>query len=155
MPLVEVVCGEHTSDETVNRSMTLIKSMNKKPILVKKDVLGQNSNHLQYAIFREAQYMLEEGIASMDMGGLDTNASITSYLFEDLSDRKEIFPRMKELVDSGNYGSKTGKGFYDWPKELIEKFETERELEVINWMKKIWKTLKHNILNLQQLSTCF
>jgi len=160
MPLVEVVRGEHTSDETADRAMALLTAMNKKPILVKKDVLGSVGNRLQYAIFREAQYILQEGIASMedidaaikyslgrrfgvtgpfmtmDMGGLNTNASITSYLFEDLCDRKEIFPAMKELVDQGHYGPKTGKGYYEWTPELSAQMEQEREEELIHWLKK-------------------
>lgn len=160
MPLVEVVRGNHTSDETIERALTLIESMNKKPVLVKKDVLGQVGNRLQYAIFREAQYLLENEIASMedidaairyslgrrfgvtgpfmtmDMGGLDTNASITSYLFEDLSDRKDVFPAMKELVDKGHYGPKTGKGYYEWTQEYTAQMEHEREEELIKWLKK-------------------
>lgn len=159
MPLVEVVRGDHTSQETVDRAMNLLKSMNKKPILVQKDVLGSVGNRLQYAIFREAQYILQEGIASMedidrairyslgrrfgitgpfmtmDMGGLDTNSAITSYLFEDLCDKKDIFPKMKKMIDQGDYGPKTGKGFYNWTPEFIEKMEHEREQELIRWLK--------------------
>ncbi|SFJ52339.1 3-hydroxybutyryl-CoA dehydrogenase [Halobacillus dabanensis] len=160
MPLVEVVRGNHTSDETVERALALLESMNKKPILVKKDVLGQVGNRLQYAIFREAQYLLENEIASMedidaaiqnslgrrfgvtgpfmtmDMGGLETNASITSYLFEDLSDKKEVFSAMEGLVDNGHYGPKTGKGYYEWTPEFTAQKEQEREEELINWLKK-------------------
>ncbi|SES78361.1 3-hydroxybutyryl-CoA dehydrogenase [Salinibacillus kushneri] len=160
MPLVEVVRGDHTSDETIERAFTLLESMNKKPIFVKKDVLGQVGNRLQYAIFREAQYILENEIASMedidaairyslgrrfgvtgpfmtmDMGGLDTNSSITSYLFQDLSDKKDIFPTMDKLVENGHYGPKTGKGFYGWSPEQTAKMEHEREKELIHWIKK-------------------
>ncbi|GMA65735.1 3-hydroxyacyl-CoA dehydrogenase NAD-binding domain-containing protein (plasmid) [Alicyclobacillus fastidiosus] len=159
MPLVEVVRGEHTSDETAERAMNLLKAMNKKPILVKKDVLGSVGNRLQYAIFREAQYILEEGIASMedidaairyslgrrfgvtgpfmtmDMTPLTTISSITSYLFRDLSDRKDSFPTLEKLVADGHNGTKTGKGFYDWTPELVEKMNYERERELIRWLK--------------------
>lgn len=160
MPLVEVVKGEHTSDNTADRALSLLESMNKKPILVKKDVLGSVGNRLQYAVFREAQHILKEEIASMedidaairysigrrfgvtgpfmtmDMGGLETNASITSYLFEDLSDRKTIFPYMEELIQNKEYGPKTGKGFYNWTEDLKLKMEKEREEELIHWLKK-------------------
>lgn len=166
MPLVEVVRGKHTSDKTAERALALLETMNKKPILVKKDVLGSVGNRLQYAIFREAQYILEQEIASMkdidaairyslgrrfgvtgpfmtmDMGGLNTNASITSYLFEDLSDRKEIFSEMQQLVENGNYGPKTGKGYYEWTPELTSQMEHEREEELIHWLKKDMK--EHN-----------
>ncbi|KHD85266.1 3-hydroxybutyryl-CoA dehydrogenase [Heyndrickxia ginsengihumi] len=166
MPLVEVVRGKYTSDETAERALALLKAMNKQPILVKKDVLGSVGNRLQYAIFREAQYILEQGIASMedidaairyslgrrfgvtgpfmtmDMGGLNTNAAITSYLFEDLCDRKEIFPAMKELVDNGHIGPKAGKGFYDWTPEFTVQMEREREEELIHWLKKDIESVK-------------
>ncbi|WEG13317.1 3-hydroxyacyl-CoA dehydrogenase NAD-binding domain-containing protein [Pullulanibacillus sp. KACC 23026] len=166
MPLVEVVRGEHTSDETAERAMAFLKSLNKKPILVKKDVLGSVGNRLQYAIFREAQYILQQDIASMedidaaikyslgrrfgvtgpfmtmDMGGLNTNASITSYLFEDLCDRKDIFPQMKELVDNGHIGPKTGKGFYEWSPEFTAQMEREREEELVHWLKKDLETVR-------------
>lgn len=160
MPLVEVVRGKHTSDETAKRALALLKAMNKKPILVKKDALGSVGNRLQYAIFRESQYILQEGIASMedidtairyslgrrfgvtgpfmtmDMGGLNTNASISSYLFEDLSDRKNVFPQMKKLVENGHIGPKSGKGYYEWTPELITRMEKAREEELIRWLKK-------------------
>ena len=166
MPLVEVVRGEYTSDETADRAMKLLRDLNKKPILVKKDVLGSVGNRLQYAIFREAQYILEQEIASMedidaaikyslgrrfgvtgpfmtmDMGGLNTNASITSYLFEDLSDRKEIFPQMEDLVNNDHIGPKTGKGYYDWTPEFKTQKEVEREEELIHWLKKDLETVK-------------
>lgn len=166
MPLVEVVRGEHTSDETAERALAFLTAINKKPILVKKDVLGSVGNRLQYAIFRESQYIVQEGIASMedvdaaikyslgrrfgvtgpfmtmDMGGLNTNASITSYLFEDLCDRKEIFPQMKELVENGHIGPKTGKGFYDWTPEFAVQMEKEREEELIKWLKKDMKDVE-------------
>lgn len=160
MPLVEVVRGDHTSDKTIDRTFSLLDKMNKKPILVKKDVLGQVGNRLQYAIFREAQHLLENDIASMedidkaiqyslgrrfgitgpfmtmDMGGLETNSSITSYLFRDLSDKKEVFPDMEELVEKGHYGQKTGKGYYEWSSHFTAQKEHEREEELINWLKK-------------------
>ncbi|HZG73159.1 MAG TPA: 3-hydroxyacyl-CoA dehydrogenase NAD-binding domain-containing protein [Chondromyces sp.] len=160
IPLVEVVRGEQTSDETVKRAMKLLKEMNKKPIVVQKDVLGSIGNRLQYALFREAQYLLEQGVATLedidaavrysigrrlpvtgpfmtaDMGGLDVFDSISNYLFPDFSDAQESLPTMRRLVDDGNYGQKTGKGFYEWTPEMSEKMNRERERELIEWVKK-------------------
>ncbi|MBW7461811.1 3-hydroxyacyl-CoA dehydrogenase family protein, partial [Paenibacillus sepulcri] len=50
LPLVEVVRGEKTDDKTADRAMQLLRAMDKKPILVKKDVLGSVGNRLQYAL---------------------------------------------------------------------------------------------------------
>jgi 3-hydroxybutyryl-CoA dehydrogenase len=54
IPLVEVIRGEQTSEQTVNRSLELLENLNKKPIVVQKDILGSIGNRLQYALFREA-----------------------------------------------------------------------------------------------------
>jgi len=160
LPLVEVVRGEKTDDGTANRAMQLLRDMDKKPILVKKDVLGSVGNRLQYALFREAQYILEQDIASMedidaaityslgrrlpitgpfmtaDMGGLDVFDSISSYLFEDLSKANGSFESIRTLVDSGNHGMKTGTGFYKWDEAFSAKMTKEREQELIRYLKR-------------------
>ncbi len=48
------------------------------------------------------------------MGGLDTFYRIASYLFEDISDKKDVHMMLKKHFDAGEYGVKTGKGFYDY-----------------------------------------
>jgi len=160
IPLVEVIRGEQTSKETVNQSLELLKHMNKKPIVVQKDILGSIGNRLQYALFREAQYILEQGVASIedidkavcysigrrlsvtgpfmtaDMGGLDVFDSISTYLFPDLSNHNKSFSKMKNLIDEGNYGQKTGKGFYEWSQQQSKKMNKEREQQLIYWLKK-------------------
>ncbi|MFP3668990.1 3-hydroxyacyl-CoA dehydrogenase NAD-binding domain-containing protein [Priestia aryabhattai] len=160
IPLVEVIRGEQTSKETVNKSLELLKHMNKKPIVVQKDILGSIGNRLQYALFREAQYILEQGVASIedidkavcysigrrlsvtgpfmtaDMGGLDVFDSISAYLFPDLSNHNRSFSKMKNLIDEGNYGQKTGKGFYEWSQQQSKKMNKEREQQLIYWLKR-------------------
>ena len=76
IPLVEVVRGEKTDDLTVKRALDFLKRMKKRPIEVKKDILGSVGNRIQYAIFREAQYILEQGVASME----DIDAAVTYSL---------------------------------------------------------------------------
>src|SRR5690606_16016514 len=66
VPLVEVVRGEKTNDASVTRALELLHFMKKKPIEVKKEVPGFVANRLQFALFREAQYILENGIASKE-----------------------------------------------------------------------------------------
>lgn len=160
IPLVEIVRGKHTSDETVSRSLDLLRLMKKKPIVVQKDILGSVGNRMQYALFREAQYILEQGVATIedidaavrysigrrlpvtgpfmtaDMGGLDVFHSISSYLFPDLSTESESSPAMRGLVNEGNFGQKNGKGFYDWPSSFSDQMNDERERELISWLKK-------------------
>lgn len=159
IPLVEVVRGEKTSDETVQRSMALMNALNKKPIEVKKEAPGFVGNRLQFALLREAQHILEEGIASKedidaavlysigrrlpitgpflsaDMGGLDVYTDISNYLYKDLSTAKKSAPSMDELVRTGKLGSKTGEGYYEWDSNFTEKMNTARENELIRYVK--------------------
>jgi 3-hydroxybutyryl-CoA dehydrogenase len=160
IPLVEVVRGTYTSDATVDRTLALLHKMNKKPVVLKKEILGSIGNRLQFALFREAQNILEQGVAtvedidaavrysigrrlpvtgvfmSADMGGLDVFDSISNYLFPDLSTQQESLPTMRRLVDEGKYGQKNGEGFYRWTPEFSQKMNEERERELIEWLKK-------------------
>lgn len=171
IPLVEIVRGEKTDDSTVTRALNLLKKMNKKPIVVKKDILGSIGNRLQYALFREAQYILDQGVAtiedidaavrysigrrlpvtgpfaSADMGGLDVFDSISTYLFPDLCKEQTSLQTMRKLVAEGKYGQKTGSGFYNWSKEFSKRMNEEREEELIEWVKKDLKRKKEGINN--------
>lgn len=159
IPLVEVVRGEKTNDETVQRALRLLRNMKKRPIEVKKDIPGFVGNRLQYALFREAQYILEQGAATVedidmavrysiarrlpvtgpfmtaDMGGLDVFDAISNYLFADLSDAKGSLATMRSLVENGHFGQKSGRGFYEWPKEFAERMNRLRERELIRFLK--------------------
>jgi 3-hydroxybutyryl-CoA dehydrogenase len=160
IPLVEIVPGEKTDQATIERSKQLILKMNKKPIIVKKEVPGFVGNRLQYALFREALFLLEEGIAtkedidaavsfsigrrlsvtgpllSADMGGLDVFSAISDYLFETLSTSEQSSETLRSLVKSEKLGSKTGEGFYDWDTTFSEEMNQKREKELIHFLKK-------------------
>ncbi len=138
IPLVELIKGDCTNDKTINTLMDLLESIDKVPVLVEKDAPGFIGNRLQFAVFREALNIAEEGIASFedidkamkygpgfrypiigpfetaDLGGLDTFYYISSYLFNELSDVKEPQEVLKQLMDKGELGVKSLKGFYDY-----------------------------------------
>lgn len=159
IPLVEVVTGERTEEEAVDRSMTLLNKMNKKPILVRKEVLGFIGNRLQYALFREAQSLLDKGVAtkedidaavkysigrrlpvtgplmSADLGGLDVFSTISNYLFEDLSNEKMSGKVLTELVEDKKFGDKSGEGFYEWDTQTSADVNAERERLLIHFLK--------------------
>ena len=159
IPLVEVLRAQKTNDSTFTRAMELLRIMNKKPIEVKKEVPGMVGNRLQFALFREAQYLLEEGIASKedidsaviysigrrlpvtgplisaDMGGLDVFASISDYLFEDLSKADRAFPALNKLVAQNKLGDKTGEGYYLWDNDFSLEMNRSRERELIRFLK--------------------
>src|ERR1700723_3651702 len=62
IPLVEVVAGSKTSPETVERAIVFYTSIGKKPIHVRKEVVGHVANRLQAALYREIVYLIEQGV---------------------------------------------------------------------------------------------
>src|SRR6202050_3144165 len=62
VPLVEVVAGAKTSPETVARAISFYTSIGKKPIHVRKEVVGHVANRLQGALYREIVYLIEQGV---------------------------------------------------------------------------------------------
>src|SRR6202049_3154929 len=62
VPLVEVVAGEKTSAETVQRALSFYESIGKKPIHVRKEVVGHVANRLQAALYREVVHLIEQGV---------------------------------------------------------------------------------------------
>jgi len=62
IPLVEVVAGAKTSPQTVEQVISFYKSIGKKPIQVRKEVVGHVANRLQAAIYREIVYLIEQGV---------------------------------------------------------------------------------------------
>jgi 3-hydroxyacyl-CoA dehydrogenase len=62
VPLVEVVAGAKTSSETVERAIAFYTSIGKKPIHVRKEVVGHVANRLQAALYREIVYLIGQGV---------------------------------------------------------------------------------------------
>ena len=160
IPLVEVVGGERTDEQTIKRAMEITRQMKKKPILLKKEIPGFIGNRLQYALFREAQALLDTGAATKedidaavtysigrrlpvtgplmtaDMGGLDVFSAISNYLFADLSNVERSGETLSRLVDDRKLGDKSGEGFYLWDQEESERLNAEREQTLIHFLKK-------------------
>jgi 3-hydroxyacyl-CoA dehydrogenase len=65
IPLVEIVGGEKTSAATIERSITFYASIGKRPIHVKKEVVGHVANRLQAALYREIVYLIDQGVLSV------------------------------------------------------------------------------------------
>lgn len=159
VPLVEVVRAANTNDTTEQRSIALLYLMRKKPVVVKKEIMGFIGNRLQAALLREALHLLEQGVASKedidaavtysigrrlpitgplasaDMGGLDIFAAISDYLFKDLSTASQAPALLKVLVAENKLGQKTKQGFYTWDEQFTESMNSKRELELIRFLK--------------------
>ncbi|MDR2296395.1 MAG: 3-hydroxyacyl-CoA dehydrogenase family protein [Clostridiales Family XIII bacterium] len=144
IPLVEVVKAEDTSEAVMDATMELMREVGKKPVRCRKDVPGFIANRLQHAIWREALSIVEKGIAdaatvdealrygpglrwpilgileNADMIGLDLSLNIQSYIVKYLEDSHEPSKLLRELVEKGDLGFKTGKGYQSWTPEQIE-----------------------------------
>jgi 3-hydroxyacyl-CoA dehydrogenase len=70
IPLVEVVGGEKTSPETVQRTMAFYASIGKKPIHIRKEIAGHVANRLQAALYREVAYLIDQDV--LDVAAVDT-----------------------------------------------------------------------------------
>lgn len=158
IPLVEIVPSVKTSEKTVQRIKILLEKINKKPIVLKKEITGFIGNRLQYAMFREAQYLLDNGYAdkedidasvthsigrrypvtgplmTADMGGLDVFSAISDYLFKELSSQKQSGETISNLVNQGKFGIKNGEGFYEWNQEFSERVNRERDRVLLNFL---------------------
>lgn len=136
MKLVEVIRGEQTSQEIVQRTIELAKELGKTPV-VAKDTPGFIVNRVARPFYGEALRILGENVASveeidrivklaggfamgpfelMDLIGLDINLSVTQSVYDQYfgEPRYRPHPIQKRMVESGMLGKKTGRGFYNY-----------------------------------------
>ena len=160
LPLVEVVPGKGTSQETMDLTVALMNKIGKKPITMAREAPGFIGNRLQFALLREALYIVESGIASReavdaavrysigrrlgvtgpletaDLGGLDIFCNISKYMMRELCDSHDVCSLLAEPVGRGDFGAKTGSGLYKWTPEEIAKIRKKREQVLIEWLRK-------------------
>ncbi len=135
MPLVEVVRGELTSDETHDAVVEVAEALGKTPLTV-ADVPGFVSNRVLMPMINEAVFCVYEGVATAenvdgvmtlgmnhpmgplalaDLIGLDVCLAILEVLYDGFGDPKyRPCPLLRRLVDAGHLGRKSGKGFYTY-----------------------------------------
>ncbi|WP_248897722.1 3-hydroxyacyl-CoA dehydrogenase family protein [Haloplanus halobius] len=138
LPTVEVVRGEETSDETVERTVAVVEAVDRDPIVVQRDVPGFVWNRIQFAVLRECTHLVTEGVASLedieravrdgyalrtaaigpfetaDLGGLDLFQSIASNLYPHLSDADAPGDLFAERLGAGRGGVDDGAGFHEY-----------------------------------------
>lgn len=132
--LVEIVIGQQTSDELQKLTLEWVAGIGKTPVTV-NDAPGFASSRLGVALGLEAIRMVEEGVASAedidnamvlgykhpigplaltDIVGLDVRLGIAEYLESKLGPRFAPPQLMRDMVERGELGKKSGKGFYDY-----------------------------------------
>lgn len=135
LPLVEVIRGVHTSHAVFETVRLLAERLGKTAIAVRNSP-GFVVNRILLPMINEAVFVLQEGVASAeeidagmtlgarhpvgplalaDLIGLDTCLAIMDMLYRDFSDPKyRAAPLLREMVDAGLLGRKSGKGFYPY-----------------------------------------
>jgi 3-hydroxybutyryl-CoA dehydrogenase len=159
IPLVEVVPGNDTAPETVERAYSLLADVGKHPVRVKRDVPGFVGNRLQHALWREAVSIVDQGIAeaaevdevvkmgfgirlpvlgpleNVDLVGLELTHAIHDYILKYLDTSSEPAPILKRKINQGHLGFKSGSGLQNWTEQ--EMIDTRSRLvdHLITWNK--------------------
>jgi 3-hydroxybutyryl-CoA dehydrogenase len=161
IPLVEVIKGNETSDQAMELTFQFMKQAGKYPIKCLKDVPGFVANRLQHALWREAISIVENGIAdaatvdaaiknsfgirlavlgpmeNSDMAGLDLILAIHNTVLKDLEASPNPSPLLKEKVQKGELGFKSGKGFYpQWSADDMKKVRSDLMKYLIDYSRK-------------------
>ncbi|USK68811.1 3-hydroxyacyl-CoA dehydrogenase family protein [Peribacillus asahii] len=155
VPLVEIVKHPQTKETVVDATLDLIRRIGKSPILLKKEISGFIANRLQTALMREAFYLLKEDVASArdidtaitagpgfrwaftgpieiaDFGGLDTWQRVFENVAPDLNQSVEAPEIIRELVEQGKLGTKSGEGIYQYDDMLVSQKLNERDRNFI------------------------
>ena len=135
MKLVEVVQGEHCSDETAQALYDFAAATGKLPIMIKKEIDGFIANRILRAIQDEAFWLVEQGYCTpqevdiacenglnhpmgpyrlRDMTGIDLSYDILKRTYEETGVKPNGYDLIKSYYDKGWYGKKTGRGFYEY-----------------------------------------
>jgi 3-hydroxybutyryl-CoA dehydrogenase len=149
-PGIEVIAAAETSRETVDRVLEFLRAIGKRPAEV-ADRAGFVSNRLQMALLREALACVEEGLATRenvdevvrstfgfrlpffgpfliaDMAGLDTYASVYETLEHGVGPEFAVPGAVRELVDAGKLGTKSGAGFGEYTDEERDALLLQRD----------------------------
>lgn len=148
MPLVEIIKSDQTSDQTAQVAYDLMVKIGKSPVMVQKEIPGFIGNRIQAAVWREILWLVEEGIATpqdidtvvktglgrrlavagpfelTDLTSLAMKQAIMEELLPSLASGQKVPVILKEKVEEGELGIRSGKGFYEWTPESGEDLRT-------------------------------
>ena len=153
MPLVEIVKGERTSEDVALKLRDFLRLCGKVPVIVRKDRPGQLGNRLQSALIREALYLVQEGIASVedidlavkngfglrlpvygifehiDVVGFDTVTAVADYVSRDLCNHAGAMPVLLDRKERR-------EPFCDWSSQSMEDVKTRRNAFLLDFLQR-------------------
>jgi 3-hydroxybutyryl-CoA dehydrogenase len=151
IPLVEVVPGTATAPDVTERTAALMSAIGMEPVVLAKAIPGFVGNRLQFAVLREALNIVRSGAATpdvvdrvmkaslgrrwgivgplegADMGGLDTFLDISTHLMPELAKDEDVLDLLREQVNAGRVGVRSGAGFYDWDEAHLARVKEGRK----------------------------
>jgi 3-hydroxybutyryl-CoA dehydrogenase len=156
MALVEIIPGARTDPGVLQLLQSWSEQLDRRPILLRRDVPGFVANRLQYALLREAYSLVEADICgladvdvavtaglgarwaalgpfeTMDLAGLEVHTAVAAALFPLLSDAAELPAELVRLRADGAGGARAGRGLLgDYPPERVRELETRRDETLI------------------------
>ena len=155
IPMIEVIPGERTNEETVAAAKALIERIGYYPCLLKKEVPGFVENRVLYAIMRECLALVDEGVIDaeeldlnvkwgigyklavippmqlLDVAGLDIYESVAGYLNSDLSTESGVSETITGLTGEGKLGIKTGGGLFDYSEDELAELPMKRAAALV------------------------
>ena len=159
LPIAELSFFGNMSEEVFNEVWELYINSGKQPIKVLKDIPGLIANRMLHALAREVFTLIELGAASpedidkalkfgpgfrsattgmlevSDMGGLDIWCIVQDNLFKELNNSDKACDMLREKVESGNLGLKTGEGFFKYPDEVKDKVRNDFNRRLLTQLK--------------------
>ncbi len=146
VPYFELCQSAQTRPGLIEEAAAFLRTLHREPVILKKPTPGFIGNRLQFALFREAMQLVEEGICEcedidralrysfcprytsigifehMDFAGLGLDEKNCRLLFPIISDRKDTPPILADLLAAGKTGTAAGEGFYDWRERDMEAY---------------------------------
>jgi 3-hydroxybutyryl-CoA dehydrogenase len=156
MAFVEIIPGARTDPGVLQLLQSWSEQLDRRPIVLRRDVPGFVANRLQYALLREAYALVEADICgladvdvavtaglgarwaalgpfeTMDLAGLEVHAAVAAALFPLLSGAAELPAELVRLRANGAGGARAGRGLLgDYPPERVRELETRRDETLI------------------------
>lgn len=166
VPVVEVIRGQKTSDEAMDRSCEIWERLGRITLRVQKDGPGFLVNRLQHAVIREAVHLLVTGVADAeaidlaielglaprfttagplkqrDINGLKMHVRVAEHLWKELGGWEEPLAYLQAMVERGETGLDSGKGYYDWSGQDPTAVRSQKDEQLIRRTEQVmadWK----------------